>query len=233
METPIVFIKKLKFLGTHKCTEIVDNPILLFPLNLMNEDPFKQDEPPKPTGRPPKPGKPPLFKDRRAHRIELRNKIFGFKDEINELKIIKTDDESKLAEIQQRMSVLKTRLKECEMEKESIEQFNHTQFVNNIQKSREDESRFQDESQGKTRFFENLTKDAEINEKKADSRWDSEEDGEVEPVDAFLEAEKSEQVSSPLSEVESSESTLEEGKSEEAESEAPLPHVEIPPNTIV
>ncbi|MBT3569035.1 MAG: hypothetical protein HN494_09325, partial [Opitutae bacterium] len=104
--------------------------ITLFILTM--EDPFKQDEPPKFTGRPPKPGKPPLFKDRRAHRIELRNKISGFKEEINELKAFKTDDESKKAEIQQRMSVLKTRLKECEMEKESIEQFNHTQFVKNV-----------------------------------------------------------------------------------------------------
>ena len=127
----------------------------------MSDDPFKQEEPPKFTGRPPKPGKPPLFKDRRAHRIELRNKISGFKEEINELKAFKTDDESKKAEIQQKMSVLKTRLKECEMEKESIEQFNHTQFVKNVEKSREDESRFDKESHGQTRFFENLTKGAD------------------------------------------------------------------------
>lgn len=196
-------------------------------------DPFKQDEPPKPTGRPPKPGKPPLFKDRRAHRIELRNKISGFKEEINELKTFKTDDESKKAEIQQKMSVLKTRLKECEMEKESIEQFNHTQFVKNVEKSREDESRFDKESHGQTRFFENLTKDAESEDTTVDSVWDSSGDGNAEPPDAVLEVEKEEEVSSIEPEAESSESPAKEEKSEEVESEAPLPQIEIPPNTIV
>ena len=196
-------------------------------------DPFKQDEPPKPTGRPPKPGKPPLFKDRRAHRIELRNKISGFKEEINELKAFKTDDESKKAEIQQRTSVLKTRLKECEMEKESIEQFNHTQFVKNVEKSREDESRFDKESHGQTRFFENLTKDAESEDTTVDSVWDSSGDGNAEPPDAVLEVEKEEEVSSIEPEAESSESPAKEEKSEEVESEAPLPQIEIPPNTIV
>ena len=199
----------------------------------MSEDPFKQDEPPKFTGRPPKPGKPPLFKDRRAHRIELRNKISGFKEEINELKTFKTDDESKKAEIQQKMSVLKTRLKECEMEKESIEQFNHTQFVKNVEKSREDESRFDKESHGQTRFFENLTKDAESEDTTVDSGWDSSRDGNAEPPDAVLEVEKEEEVSSSEPEVESSESPAKEEKSEEVESEAPLPQIEIPPNTIV
>ena len=199
----------------------------------MSEDPLKQDEPPKPTGRPPKPGKPPLFKDRRAHRIELRNKISGFKEEINELKAFKTDDESKKAEIQQRMSALKTRLKECEMEKESIEQFNHTQFVKNVKKSREDESRFDKESHGQTRFFENLTKDAESEDTTVDSGWDSSRDGNAEPPDAVLEVEKEEEVSSSEPEVESSESPAKEEKSEEVESEAPLPQIEIPPNTIV
>lgn len=205
--------------------------ITLFILTM--NDPFKQDEPPKFTGRPPKPGKPPLFKDRRAHRIELRNKISGFKEEINELKSFKTDDESKKAEIQQKMSVLKTRLKECEMEKESIEQFNHTQFVKNVEKSREDESRFDKESHGQTRFFENLTKDAESEDTTVDSGWDSSRDGNAEPPDAVLEVEKEEEVSSSEPEVESSESPAKEEKSEEVESEAPLPQIEIPPNTIV
>lgn len=205
--------------------------ITLFILTM--NDPFKQDEPPKFTGRPPKPGKPPLFKDRRAHRIELRNKISGFKEEINELKTFKTDDESKKAEIQQKMSVLKTRLKECEMEKESIEQFNHTQFVKNVEKSREDESRFDKESHGQTRFFENLTKDAESEDTTVDSVWDSSGDGNAEPPDAVLEVEKEEEVSSSEPEVESSESPAKEEKSEEVESEAPLPQIEIPPNTIV
>lgn len=205
--------------------------ITLFILTM--NDPFKQDEPPKFTGRPPKPGKPPLFKDRRAHRIELRNKISGFKEEINELKTFKTDDESKKAEIQQKMSVLKTRLKECEMEKESIEQFNHTQFVKNVEKSREDESRFDKESHGQTRFFENLTKDAESEDTTVDSVWDSSGDGNAEPPDAVLEVEKEEEVSSIEPEAESSESPAKEEKSEEVESEAPLPQIEIPPNTIV
>ena len=191
----------------------------------MSEDPLKQDEPPKPTGRPPKPGKPPLFKDRRAHRIELRDKISGFKEEINELKTFKTDDESKKAEIQQRMSALKTRLKECEMEKESIEQFNHTQFVKNVKKSREDESRFDKESHGQTRFFENLKKDGEPEGTTVDSGWDSTGDDNKEATDALLEEAKPEEVPSPEPEVQSTEPPTEE--------EAPLPQIEIPPNTIV
>lgn len=163
----------------------------------------------------------------------MRNKISGFKEEINELKTFKTDDESKKAEIQQKMSVLKTRLKECEMEKESIEQFNHTQFVKNVEKSREDESRFDKESHGQTRFFENLTKDAESEDTTVDSVWDSSGDGNAEPPDAVLEVEKEEEVSSIEPEAESSESPAKEEKSEEVESEAPLPQIEIPPNTIV
>jgi len=199
----------------------------------MIEDPLKQDEPPKPTSRPPKPGKPPLFKDRRAHRIELRNKISGFKEEINELKAFKTDDESKKAEIQQRMSVLKTRLKECEMEKESIEQFNHTQFVKNVEKSREDESRFDKESHGQTRFFKNLTKDAESEDTTVGSGWDSTGGDNKEATDALLEEAKPEAVSSPEPEVQSTEPLTEEETSPKVETEAPLPQIEIPPNTIV
>ena len=199
----------------------------------MSDDPFKQEEPPKFTGRPPKPGKPPLFKDRRAHRIELRNKISGFKEEINELKTFKTDDESKKAEIQQKMSVLKTRLKECEMEKESIEQFNHTQFVKNVKKSREDESRFDKESHGQTRFFENLTKDAESEDTTVDSGWDSSGDDNKEVTDALIEEAKPEEVSSSEAEVQSTESPEEKETSPKVETEAPLPQIEIPPNTIV
>jgi septal ring factor EnvC (AmiA/AmiB activator) len=193
------------FLLTGKFVEDIDKPSGKVFLKFMSEDPFKQDEPPKPTDRPPKPENPPLFKDRRALRIELRNKISEFKDEINELKAIKTDDESKQAEIQQRMSVLKTRLKECEMEKESIEQFNHTQFVKNVKKSREDESRFEEESSGNSRFYENLATDSESTTKSADSSWDSDGDDNTEPTDAFLEAEKTEETSSPETEVESRE----------------------------
>ena len=199
----------------------------------MIEDPLKQDEPPKPTSRPPKPGKPPLFKDRRAHRIELRNKISGFKEEINELKAFKTDDESKKVEIQQRMSVLKTRLKECEMEKEAIEQFNHTQFVKNVKKSREDESRFDKESHGQTRFFKNLTKDAESEDTTVGSGWDSTGGDNKEATDALLEEAKPEEVPLPEPEVQSTELPTEEEISPKVETEAPLPQIEIPPNTIV
>ncbi|MBT3567212.1 MAG: hypothetical protein HN494_00055 [Opitutae bacterium] len=199
----------------------------------MSDDPFKQEEPPKFTGRPPKPGKPPLFKDRRAHRIELRNKISGFKEEINELKTFKTDDESKKDEIQQKMSVLKTRLKECEMEKESIEQFNHTQFVKNVEKSREDESRFDKESHGQTRFFENLTKGAESEDTPIDAGWNPTGDDNQEATDALSEEAKPEEVSSTESEVQSTESSTEEETSPKVETEVPLPQIEIPPNTIV
>ncbi|MBT5909952.1 MAG: hypothetical protein HOH25_09145 [Opitutae bacterium] len=200
---------------------------------MMSDDPFKQEEPPKFTGRPPKPGKPPLFKDRRAHRIELRNKISGFKEEINELKTFKTDDESKKDEIQQKMSVLKTRLKECEMEKESIEQFNHTQFVKNVEKSREDESRFDKESHGQTRFFENLTKGAESEDTPIDAGWNPTGDDNQEATDALSEEAKPEEVSSTESEVQSTESSTEEETSPKVETEVPLPQIEIPPNTIV
>ena len=200
---------------------------------MMSDDPFKQEEPPKFTGRPPKPGKPPLFKDRRAHRIELRNKISGFKEEINELKTFKTDDESKKDEIQQKMSVLKTRLKECEMEKESIEQFNHTQFVKNVEKSREDESRFDKESHGQTRFFENLTKGAESEDTPIDAGWNPTGDDNKEATDPLIEEAKPKEVSSTESEVQSTESSMEEETSPKVETEVPLPQIEIPPNTIV
>ncbi len=197
-------------------------------------DPFKQDEPPKPTGRPPKPGKPPLFKDRRAHRIELRNKISGFKEEINELKSVKADDESKNTEIQKKISILMTRLKECEMEKESIEQFNHTQFVKNVEKSREDESRFDKESDGQTQFFKNLPKNEDST---ADSVWNSSGEENEKLPSTFPEVEKKEdnevEVSSSESETESTDSPKDEEKPEEAEAEAPLPQIELPPNTIV
>ena len=199
----------------------------------MSVDPFKQEEPPKFSGRPPKPGKPPLFKDRRAHRIELRNKISGFKEEINELKTFKTDDESKKDEIQQKMSLLKTRLKECEMEKESIEQFNHTQFVKNVEKSREDESRFDKESHGQTRFFENLTKGAESEDTPLDAGWNPTGDDNKEATDPLIEEAKPKEVSSTGSEVQSTESSMEEETSPKVETEVPLPQIEIPPNTIV
>ena len=115
------------------------------------------------------------------------------------------------------------------MEKESIEQFNHTQFVKNVEKSREDESRYDEESHGKTRFFENLTKGAEAESTSEDSRWDSSGDDNKEVTDALIEEAKPEEVSSSEAEVQSTESSTEK----ETSPEAPLPQIEIPPNTIV
>ena len=115
------------------------------------------------------------------------------------------------------------------MEKESIEQFNHTQFVKNVEKSREDESRFDKESHGQTRFFENLTKDAESEDTTVDSGWDSTGDDNKEATDALIEEAKPEEVSSSEAEVQSTESSTEK----ETSPEAPLPQIEIPPNTIV
>ena len=119
------------------------------------------------------------------------------------------------------------------MEKESIEQFNHTQFVKNVKKSREDESRYDEESHGQTRFFENLTKDSESEDSSDDSRWDSSGDDNAKPADAFLEVEKEEEVSLGETGVESSEPPAEEETSPKVETESPLPQIEIPPNTIV
>ncbi len=206
------------------------------------KDPLQPDEPPKPPkpgDRPPKPGKPPLYKDKRTHRIELRQKIAAFKEEINELKAIETEDEGKQAEIQEKMSVLKIRLKECAMEKEAIENFNHTQFVKNVEKSREDESRYDEEDRGNTRFFGDLTKNADSEDANPDSRWDlgEEEKNEGEPSDAFLSTEQEPEAPPAQDEVESNETPSEEENpeesEEEAETEAPLPQIEIPPNTIV
>ena len=206
------------------------------------KDPLQSDEPPKPPkpgDRPPKPGKPPLYKDKRTHRIELRQKIAAFKEEINELKAIETEDEGKQAEIQEKMSVLKIRLKECAMEKEAIENFNHTQFVKNVQKSREDESRYNEEDRGNTRFFGNLTKNANSEDGSVDTRWDLEQgektEGEAADVTLLPEQEPSIPPAEPeaeLSETPSEEEKPEESE-EEAETEAPLPQIAIPPNTIV
>ena len=127
------------------------------------------------------------------------------------------------------------------MEKEAIENFNHTQFVKNVEKSREDESRYDEEDQGNTRFFRNLTKDADSEDDIADSRWDLGEDEktEGEHLDALLSTEQDPEVPPAEPMVESSEAPTEGEKpekleeAEEAETEAPLPQIEIPPNTIV
>ena len=124
------------------------------------------------------------------------------------------------------------------MEKEAIENFNHTQFVKNVKKSREAESRYDEEDRGNTRFFRNLTKDPDSEDDIADSRWDLGEDEktEGEPLDALLSTEQDPEVPPAEPMVESSEAPTEGEKpeeDEEAETEAPLPQIEIPPNTIV
>jgi hypothetical protein len=54
-----------------------------------------------------------------------------------------------------------------------------------------------------------------------------------EATDALLEEAKPEDVSSPEPEVQSTEPLTEEETSPKVETEAPLPQIEIPPNTIV
>ena len=188
-------------------------------------DPFKQDEPPKLLGKPPKPGKPPLFKDRRAHRIELRNKISTIKEEIKVLKQIKEGDESKQIESQKQMSVLVTRLKECEMEKESIEQFNHTQFVKNVEKSREAESRFDKESHGENNFFENNDINTQSEDLVTGLLGD---DHNKTKLFVDLQQEEEQEISPSELEIQTT-SSPNDGKVPEDI----LPQIEIPPNTIV
>lgn len=125
------------------------------------------------------------------------------------------------------------------MEKEAIENFNHTQFVKNVQKSREDESRYDEEARGNTRFFGNLTKNANSGDGSVDSRRNLEKDEktEGEAADVTLSPEQEPEALPAQNEVESNETPSEREKPEETEeeaaTEAPLPQIEIPPNTIV
>ena len=107
-------------------------------------------------------------------------KIAAFKEEINELKAIETDDEEKKAELRERISELHIKVKECSIEKEAIENFNHTQFMNNLEASEESQGRFTDESTGNTRFFEHL--------KGSSSAPSEEPEQKSEPADPFLQA---------------------------------------------
>ncbi len=109
--------------------------------------------PPRPSDRIEK-GNPPLYKDKRQHKIDLRIKIGKIKEEIAVLKSITTENEKKKEEIETKIFRLKSRLKECQMEKEAIDQYNHTQFIKNIKNSREAEARFDNESNEKRDFFE-------------------------------------------------------------------------------
>jgi hypothetical protein len=133
------------------------------------------------------------------------------------------------------MSVLKTRLKECEMEKESIEQFNHTQFVKNVEVSREDESRFDKEIRGETRFFNNLTKNEESENTIADSLLNPSGNDSTKLPDSVMEVDVEDETSlvEPLEETGSGEPPEKKENEDEVETEASLPPIEIPPNTIV
>ena len=91
----------------------------------------------------------------------MRKKITELKEQINELKSIETTDEAKKKEIQETISELRITLKECDMEKEAIENFNHTQFIKNKKVSDENTDRFQDEKKGDTRFFDHLKKSSD------------------------------------------------------------------------
>ena len=150
--------------------------------------PRPSDRLPKPSDRPLRPSdkkskgdKGPLYKDRRTHRIELRQKITALKEEINELKAIETDDEEKKAELRERISELHIKVKECTIEKEAIENFNHTQFVNNLEASEEGQDRYTDESTGNTRFFEHLKGSSS-----APSEEPEQKKSQSEPADPFL-----------------------------------------------
>ena len=169
-----------------------------------------------------------MFKDRREHRIELRQKTAALKEELNELKAIETDDEAKKTEIQEAISELKILLKQCDMEKEAIENFNHTQFLNNVKASDQNTDRFSDEKTGNTRFFEHLKggnapktvgSESEAPETKAT-------DPLIKPTPA-VDTPKQD----PL--LESSESLEGEESSETSAPEKPSPSFQLPPNTIV
>ena len=172
------------------------------------------NKPPKPSDMKSKLGKGALFKDRREHRIELRQKITKLKEQINALKAIETEDQAKKVEIEKAISELRIRLKECDMEKDAIENFNHTQFLQNVKDSDQGKDRFSNEEKGNTRFFEHLTnppipKDDELKQK------------EEKPIgDPLLE--------SPNGVVDSA---IEEDS--QPESPAPKPPLQLPPNTIV
>ncbi len=169
--------------------------------------------PPKPSDRVEK-GNPPLYKDKRQHKIDLRIKIGKIKEEISDLRSITTENEKKREEIETKIFRLKSRLKECQMEKEAIDQYNHTQFIKNIKNSREAEARFDNESNEKCDFFE--ANQIDRNRRENDK---SQEDGFSLVVDT------NELVSS------------EEEKSAQNSENPPEPHsediIEINPNTMV
>ncbi|MFP6900984.1 MAG: hypothetical protein VCA36_08570 [Opitutales bacterium] len=199
--------------------------------SLVAMDP-KTPKPPRPSDRLPRPsdgksksGKPAFFKDRRTHKIELRQKITKLKEKINELKNIETSDEAKQAEIQEAISELKIKLKHCDIEKEAIENFNHTQFLNNLEASDEGKDRYSDESTGNTRFFEHV--------QGTTASVSAEPEGEKakpEPADPFLQSEQVDDT--PPAEPEA-DPFKEPEASEDSEPNNPPPPIQLPPNTIV
>ena len=194
-----------------------------------NRPPRPSDNrPPKPSDMKSKTGKGPMFKDRREHRIELRKKTTALKEEINELKAIETTDEAKQAEIQEAISELRIRLKQCEMEKDAIENFNHTQFLNNVKASDQNTDRYSDEKTGNTRFFEHLKGSTSSKTEDSESKESDSKGG-----DPFLQANQGDDApkNDPL--LESSESSSDDESSETSETKSPPPPVQLPPNTIV
>lgn len=177
--------------------------------------------PPKPSDRGSKSEKPALYKDRRAHRIELRQKISAYKEEINELKAIETTDEVKKAEIRESISALHIKLKECTIEKEAIENFNHTQFLNNLDASAKGKDRFTDEGTGNTRFFEHLQ----------GSTASKDEESKSEPGDPCLQVNQADDTSPSKSRTNPTKET-EASETSEKTKNPPAP-VQLPPNTIV
>ncbi|MGE4551359.1 MAG: hypothetical protein AAEJ57_08205 [Opitutales bacterium] len=169
-----------------------------------------------------------MFKDRREHRIELRQKTSSLKEEINELKAIETTDEAKQAEIQEAISELKIRLKQCEMEKDAIENFNHTQFLNNVKASDQNTDRYTDEKTGNTRFFEHLKGSTSSGTEDSESKESNSKAG-----DPFLEVNQGDDTSNADPTLESSESSSDSESSETSETKSPPPPVQLPPNTIV
>ena len=181
--------------------------------------------PPKPSDGSSKSEKPALYKDRRAHRVALRQKISAYKEEINELKAIETTDEVKKAEIKEAISELNIKLKGCTIEKEAIENFNHTQFLNNLDASDKGKDRFSDESTGNTRFFKHL-------EGSTASKIEETDDKEAKPEsgDPFLQVNQADDTSPSKS---TTNPTKETEASETSETKNPPAPVQLPPNTIV
>ena len=142
---------------------------------------------------------------------------------MSELKNLETSDEAKQAEIQEQISELKIKLKYCVMEKEAIENFNHTQFLNNLKASDQNQTRFTDENTGNTRFFDNV---------KASSPSKAEE-SKPEPPDSSITEHKPEETLAVDKESESSSDSESVDSSETQSTDPSPPRMDIPPNIII